>query len=288
MNKSFPAKLLLFGEYTVLNGSRALAMPLTKWSGYLAESHRTQTELVPLAEYILAQKLFPQEASGKFLQAAQQGLQFISDIPQGYGAGSSGALCAAIYDQFFAASHDGDLNGVRTQLASMESFYHGTSSGMDPLVSWVQKPVLKEGSAYHCLDHIPSADNVRICIIDSGTVRSTGHFVPEYLRKSADAVYFRDMIRPLMESSDHAISFLLENYTPMLWEHLQLISRMQFEVFRPMITPEILPLWQTSLETSDVVLKLCGAGGGGFYLAFVRGNAEMEFLRGFPVYDILS
>ncbi|MEJ2095430.1 MAG: mevalonate kinase, partial [Gammaproteobacteria bacterium] len=90
-NRLFPGKLLLFGEYTLLAGSRALAMPLRRWQGKLSLGSGN-TPLAGFGKFCLDQTFF-NDASGRRLRSdLEQGLTFVSDIPQGYGVGSSGAL----------------------------------------------------------------------------------------------------------------------------------------------------------------------------------------------------
>jgi len=70
------------------------------------------------------------------------GMYFDSSIPQGYGVGSSGALVASIYDQYAHNKITILENLTRDKLLKlkeifsfMESFFHGKSSGLDPLNS---------------------------------------------------------------------------------------------------------------------------------------------------------
>src|SRR5699024_1889521 len=79
----------------------------------------------------------------------EKGLYFDSSIPQGYGIGSSGALVAAIYDKYATnkitilenLTRD-KLNKRKAIFGEMESFFHGQSSGLDPLNSYLSLPIL--------------------------------------------------------------------------------------------------------------------------------------------------
>ena len=76
-------------------------------------------------------------------------MYFDSSIPQGYGIGSSGALVASIYDQYAEdkitilenLTRDKLLN-LKAIFSLMESFFHGKSSGLDPLNSYLSLPIL--------------------------------------------------------------------------------------------------------------------------------------------------
>ena len=78
------------------------------------------------------------------------GMFFDSSIPQGYGVGSSGALVAAIYDKYAQNKITVLENLTREKLlqlksifSEMESFFHGKSSGLDPLNSYLSIPIFK-------------------------------------------------------------------------------------------------------------------------------------------------
>ena len=88
----------------------------------------------------------------RLIRDIEQGLYFRSSIPKGYGLGSSGALCAAIYDEYgedknkiIRKTGSEELLDVKKALASMESWFHGTSSGIDPLCIYFNKPLIIEG-----------------------------------------------------------------------------------------------------------------------------------------------
>ena len=74
---------------------------------------------------------------------------FDSSIPQGYGVGSSGALVAAVYDKYAFGKITVLENLTKEKLlhlkavfSLMESFFHGKSSGLDPLNSYLSLPIL--------------------------------------------------------------------------------------------------------------------------------------------------
>jgi len=73
-----------------------------------------------------------------------EGLAFESNIPIGFGLGSSGALSAGVYDSFCLAKANDNLELTKKHLAQIESYFHGSSSGTDPLVSFLQQGVYIE------------------------------------------------------------------------------------------------------------------------------------------------
>ena len=98
----FPGKILLFGEHTVIKGSEALAIPLWNLSGRWCKSKNeiAAARLTGLINYLEKLKLehnFPIEIERLKRDVFENKFWYESDIPEGYGAGSSGALVAAIY-----------------------------------------------------------------------------------------------------------------------------------------------------------------------------------------------
>ena len=81
-----------------------------------------------------------------FEEELNRGLYFESSIPQGYGAGSSGALIAAFYEHFSISPitnpSDTHLKELKKELGVLESYFHGNSSGTDPLVSYLKHSLL--------------------------------------------------------------------------------------------------------------------------------------------------
>src|SRR5690606_35587126 len=78
-----------------------------------------------------------------------KGMYFDSSIPQGYGVGSSGALVAAVYDKYALDKITVLENLTKEKLlqlkvifSEMESFFHGKSSGLDPLKNYLSIPIL--------------------------------------------------------------------------------------------------------------------------------------------------
>jgi mevalonate kinase len=63
----------------------------------------------------------------------EKGWSFNSSIPIGHGVGSSGAYVAAVYDRYLAGKKHFDYASPSTTMANMEAFFHGSSSGMDPV-----------------------------------------------------------------------------------------------------------------------------------------------------------
>ena len=102
MARAYPAKLLLFGEYTIIVGGQALATPLPLFQGRWAkaQAHESpvdlQQKLPAFLDYLRQREWARSFRLDAFARDLEQAYYFASTIPLGYGAGSSGALCAAV------------------------------------------------------------------------------------------------------------------------------------------------------------------------------------------------
>ncbi len=305
---NYPAKLLLFGEHTVNLGSQALAMPLSLFSGRWkmmpdldpAALAKRQMRLPEFADYLdhLQQRgeLLLHLDLPRFKNALAEGLIFDSDIPTGYGAGSSGSLTAAVLDEFgilgeappfrpdAASGHS--LFRIRTGLAQMEAFFHGTSSGTDPLICFLQKTVLLGGSEGVKIvtpppSHQSSIINHQFFLLDTGIERKATPLIEYFLEKSREPLFRNHCENELLPAVDAAISSFLSGDFKGLFGHWSAISEFQFHFFERMIPADFQAIWQKGLAGDAFKLKICGAGGGGFILGIANNweEAKQELAR---------
>src|SRR5690606_12136758 len=114
-----------------------------------------------------------------------QGGGFISNIPQGKGLGSSGALVAGLLASY-GPQKEWSLGEVRTRLAGLEACYHGQSSGVDPLVSWVNEPLLLKHDREPEVIKMPVntwKELDRWFFIDSGVARYSAPLIAVFKKK---------------------------------------------------------------------------------------------------------
>ncbi|MAU58297.1 MAG: mevalonate kinase, partial [Flavobacteriaceae bacterium] len=153
----FFAKILLFGEYGIIEDSKGLSIPYNFYRGALKIPKKktdqvieSNTILIDFAKYI---KNIPVKIIAfdwkKFNKDLSLNMYFDSSIPKGYGVGSSGALVASIYDKYALNKitvlenlTKEKLIKLKTIFSKMESFFHGKSSGLDPLNSYLSLPIL--------------------------------------------------------------------------------------------------------------------------------------------------
>ena len=117
----------------------------------------------------------------------ENGLYFESTIPESYGLGSSGAVVAAIYESYKQeVGVDLEINDLKLILSNIESFFHGQSSGIDPLSCYVQKPLLVESkNSINTIDIPPQNINSKrtLFLLDTECKGNTQGLVEIFLNK---------------------------------------------------------------------------------------------------------
>ncbi|MCL3779817.1 mevalonate kinase [Prolixibacteraceae bacterium JC049] len=288
-NRTYSAKLLLFGEYGLLYNSMGLAVPYPRFSGqfsYEAKSSQqqksSQESLWKLFQYLqnnsqafINTKLFEQDL--------KNGLWFQSSIPQKYGLGSSGALVAAIYDQYVRSDlKQTDYKLIKSQLADIESFFHGKSSGIDPLVSYSQKPFLVNKEIVEPVDiHSQQQESpISVFLIDTGMPGSTQVQMDYFMHRCQDKDFLTKIRERFIPGVNSSIRAYLKGMAFDLFLMLDDMVRFQLEYFEPMIPSTFVKLIKLGLDSGEHFIKLCGSGGGGYLLGFTHDiNRTREVLR---------
>ena len=287
----FYSKILLFGEYGIIKDSKGLSIPYNFFKGAL----KTESPLSEVAKR-------SNESLKKFaghLEVVQQedpalvwfnlkalnedldeGMYFDSSIPQGYGIGSSGALVAAIYDKYALDKITVLENLTREKLlhlkmvfGKMESFFHGKSSGLDPLNSYLSLPILINSQDNIESTSIPS-QNVNgkgaVFLLDSGMTGETAPMVQIFMEKMKHEGFRTVLKEEFIKHTDACVEDFLSGNVKSLFGNLKQLSNVVLDHFKPMIPQQFHQLWQRGIESNDYYLKLCGSGGGGYILGFTQ------------------
>ncbi len=287
----FYSKILLFGEYGIIKDSKGLSIPYNFYNGALKidEFHTvsTQKSNANLKRYVayleMLQSKKPEVVHfdlDRLKADVENGLYFDSSIPQGYGVGSSGALVAAIYDKYASDKITILENLTREKLlvlkaifAEMESFFHGKSSGLDPLNSYLSLPILINSKDNIEPAGIPSqtgSGKSAVFLLDSGSTGKTAPMVQLFMEKMKHEG-FRHMLKDqFIKHTDACVPDFLQGNITSLFGNVKELSKVVFENFKPMIPQEFHKLWKKGIETNTYYLKLCGSGGGGYMLGFTQ------------------
>ena len=277
----YTSKLLLFGEHIIIKGAQALAIPFAHYNGNWQYAKndiaKLQMDLPKFANYLenLKEKnqLLCDLDIFSLKKELKNGLYFQSNIPTGYGAGSSGALCAGVYDVFCKNKLEKtttNLLELKKIFAQFESYFHGSSSGTDPLVCYVGKPLLLVSKEKIRIVENPKLENHNLFLLDTRMPRKTGPLVNIFLEKSKEDYYAKRCQSELLPDNEDAIESFLKENENVLFEKMHSISHFQFKYFQEMIPNEFREIWLDGLSSDLYKIKLCGAGGGGFFLGITN------------------
>ncbi|MBN8643236.1 MAG: mevalonate kinase [Flavobacteriales bacterium] len=287
----FYSKILLFGEYGIIKDSKGLSIPYNFYNGALkvdenpsAEAIKSNQSLQRFATYLEQLQQEQPELVTFNLETLkvdiERGMYFDSSIPQGYGVGSSGALVAAIYDKYANDKITVLENLTREKLlqlknifAQMESFFHGKSSGLDPLNSYLSIPILINSKDNIEATGIPTQSTTgkgAVFLLDSGIVGETAPMVNIFMENLKDQG-FRTMLKnQFVKYTDACVENFLGGDIKSLFSNTKKLSKVVLNNFKPMIPEQFHGVWQKGIDTNDYYLKLCGSGGGGYILGFTE------------------
>tara|TARA_X000000368_G_scaffold378494_1_gene332921 strand:- start:163 stop:1083 length:921 start_codon:yes stop_codon:yes gene_type:complete len=281
----FYSKILLFGEYGIIEDSKGLSIPYNFYKGALkipkkitASSKSSNKILIGFSEYLNSKKL--KLDLHKFRSDLDKGLYFDSSIPKGYGIGSSGALVAAIYDKYAFEKITVLENLTREKLlrlknifSIMESFFHGKSSGLDPLNSYLSIPILINSQKDIKVTGIPSQKTIgngAVFLMDSGKTGSTAPMVNIFMEKMKKDGFRKIINEKFIKHTNLCVDNFLKGDLNSLFNNTKKLSKIVLDNFKPMIPQEFHSIWKRGIDNDSYFLKLCGSGGGGYILGFTE------------------
>jgi mevalonate kinase len=287
----FYSKILLFGEYGIIQDSKGLSIPYNFYNGALKKDANPSAEAIKSNENLnrFVSYLETLQSEQPYLVTfdlatlkndVATGMYFDSSIPQGYGVGSSGALVAAIYDKY--AQHKitvlenltrEKLLKLKTIFGQMESFFHGKSSGLDPLNSYLSIPILINSKDNIEATGIPTQSiegNGAVFLLDSGIIGETAPMVTIFMEKLKDQGFRKMLKSQFIKHTDACVENFLGGDIKSLFENTKKLSKVVLSNFKPMIPEQFHGIWQHGIDTNDYYLKLCGSGGGGYILGFTQ------------------
>ena len=281
----------MFGEYGIIKDSKGLAIPYNFYNGALKIEDNPSEQAIAsnghLARFAIYLKELQTEQPSlvsfdinQMREDIDAGMYFDSSIPQGYGVGSSGALVAAIYDKYAVNKITVLENLTREKLLNlkqifggMESFFHGKSSGLDPLNSYLSLPILINSKDHIEAAGIPSQAQTgtgAVFLLDSGIVGETAPMVNIFM-ESMKQDGFRAMLKDqFVKHTDACVDDFLKGDVKSLFGNVKQLSKVVLSNFKPMIPAKFHDLWKQGIDSNDYYLKLCGSGGGGYMLGFTE------------------
>lgn len=284
----YTGKILLFGEYGIIQDSMGLSIPYHSYKGTLkfesenkAQSDYSNGELLKFADFLAngengVEARFDIEGLRKDLK---DGMYFDSSIPEGFGVGSSGAIVAALYDNYsldpIASVADiggDDLKQLKAIFGQMESYFHGKSSGLDPLICYLKLPILIKSNHEMNTVGLPSEGTGKgaIFLLDTGMTGKTQPLVNHFLERCKEEGFRNMLKKEFKKYNDAAIECFLKKDVQPLMANVKELSKVLLAHFKPMIPKVFHSLWKQGIDSNAYYLKLCGSGGGGFILGFTE------------------
>jgi mevalonate kinase len=287
MRYTYYSKVILFGEYSMIFDSTALMIPLRKFSARWRSSSRLMAQGAAASNASLqrfADYLSSLDGIGgvldmeKFRYELYNEQYLDSNIPSGYGLGSSGTLVAAVYDRYVRKKTD-ELLQLKTLFGRMESFFHGSSSGIDPLQCYLNQPfrITPQGVTLLPEGFMPSG--IHVFLADTGIKSNTKPLVQYFKKKREDEEYLKAFQTTYVPCVSACIDHLVAGEKDAFFVALRQLTDGQLKFLRPMITDNTIDLF---LERPDfnIGFKISGSGGGGYVLGFTddveRAKAFME------------
>lgn len=298
--RKFYSKILLFGEYSVICNSMALTIPYKRFSGQLQFAEAMDSAVLSSSKSLKGfyeflkrlsdrKELMPQLNLEAFKDDLARNLYFNSNIPQSYGVGSSGAICAAVYDAYaldkITELDNTCLPELKQYLAQMESYFHGVSSGLDPLNSYLKKALLiRNKEQLEMVDQIGGykENELTVFLIDTEMSGETGQLVHLFFDKCRQYKFYKEIKNNLIPLNNASIELFMKADVKAFLSAVEKLSLFFLEHFKQMIPSNFIKQWETGVKNKLYTLKLCGSGGGGFLLGFTNNfEATKRELTGF-------
>lgn len=269
MQITYPSKLLLFGEYLVLQQGAALAIPDDRYQTRWVHKDAPNAEMIEYLDYLKNQKFLKYYLDLNRLEKhLKEGWQIESDIPRHMGLGSSASIIAAIYDQFKSqADSEVPMDLLQQIFATMEAFMHGTSSGFDPMPIYFRQAVLRKNNQSVLINSaIPCLDQWQLELVDSGSPRKKNHWIQKFTDKIKSDKNFDEQIKTLTKVNNKMVEAVIKNEKNIAENLLTTFSDNQLHLFENWIPDNIKDQWRETQNDPRTVMKILGAGGGGYFL----------------------
>ena len=275
MRDRYYSKVILFGEYSMIFDATALMIPLKRFSAQWqfpqsrnrAASLPSNQSLKRFCQYLSENEAFSNLFDLQTLRRdLDEGLFLASNVPSGYGLGSSGTLVAAVYDRYAIQKTD-DYLQLKTLFGRMESHFHGSSSGIDPLQCYLGKPFKITPNGVELLSDEFLKKDIHICLIDTKIKSNTKPLVNHFKTQRENPEFLSRFQAEYVPCVTYCINSMIEGNKELFFNSLKQLTKGQLEFLRPMITDNTLDLFTADYDFNFGV-KISGSGGGGYVLGF--------------------
>ena len=284
MRTLYYSKVILFGEYSMIFDATALMVPLQQFSARwklskltMPRAKKSNESICRFRDYLADIKNVSASIDIDALSRDLNfGLNLSSNVPSGYGLGSSGTLVAAVYDRY-AKLHTNDLMELKSIFGQMESFFHGSSSGIDPLQCYLGKPFRISPQGVELVNGGFLKRDIHICLIDTKIKSNTRPLVQHFKEQRQDEAFLSAFQRDYVPHVTDCINNLIDGSNEAFFASLTKLTKAQLLFLRPMITENTLHLFEQDYDFHFGV-KISGSGGGGYVLGFTDDKEKAKQL----------
>ncbi len=284
MRTLYYSKVILFGEYSMIFDATALMVPLQQFSARwklskltMPRAKKSNENICRFRDYLADIKNVSASIDIDALSRDLNfGLNLSSNVPSGYGLGSSGTLVAAVYDRY-AKLHTNDLMELKSIFGQMESFFHGSSSGIDPLQCYLGKPFRISPQGVELVNGGFLKRDIHICLIDTKIKSNTRPLVQHFKEQRQDEAFLSAFQRDYVPHVTDCINNLIDGSNEAFFASLTKLTKAQLLFLRPMITENTLHLFEQDYDFHFGV-KISGSGGGGYVLGFTDDKEKAKQL----------
>ena len=275
MKDRYYSKVILFGEYSMIFDATALMIPLKRFLAQwrfashleVSGSIASNASLQRFAEYLSNTENIKDIIDLQRLNHdLYHGLCLDSNVPSGYGLGSSGTLVAAVYDGYAKQKTD-DLLQLKKLFGLMESYFHGSSSGIDPLQCYLGQPFRITPDGVQLLSDGFLKKDIHVCLIDTKIKSNTKPLVDHFKQQRENPDFLNRFQNEYVPCVTSCINSMIEGNKELFFKSLKQLTHGQTEFLQPMITNNTLELFTTDFDFNFGV-KISGSGGGGYVLGF--------------------
>jgi mevalonate kinase len=153
-------------------------------------------------------------------------------------------------------------------LAAMESWFHGTSSGIDPLCIYFNLPLVIEGNGKITTWRIENIgkSGLQVFLLDTGVTGNTGKLVTDFRKKLLSQSLNESFKKQYIPLVNEIVDEFREGRPG--YDSLVQLSLFQWRIFHEMIPESFWRVWEFGFNWEYFICKLLGSGGGGYILGF--------------------
>jgi len=137
---------------------------------------------------------------------------------------------------------------------------------VDPLISYTRRGLFLQKGHEPTDFELEKADVSSVYLWDSQLERRSAGLVDTFLRKQSQIDYQDKWSENYTPALNDAMDHLVKGDA--ILDPWRKISELQLALMPEMIPPSVEEVWKAGVESGRYFFKLCGAGGGGFYLVY--------------------